>query len=131
MNHKEIIAEWVSRLRSGTIKQGKHKLGYVDSSRCCLGVLCDIAVENGIISEPMVINTNYLAYGVDNDDEELPHSVRNWAGLKGSAGPYQEDVGYITSTCLAMKNDGGKSFSEIADIIESRPEGLFKEDVDG
>lgn len=51
--NKELIRKWVDRLRSGEFKQGHSLLRYVDKRGderlCCLGVACEIAVEEGII----------------------------------------------------------------------------------
>ena len=42
---KEIAEKWVAKLRSGEIKQGTGFLRRSTGERCCLGVLCDMAVE--------------------------------------------------------------------------------------
>ena len=46
---QEIAEKWVERLRSGKITQCTSVLGRVTGARCCLGVLSDLAVEEGII----------------------------------------------------------------------------------
>lgn len=57
---------WVRELRFGNISQLRAKLGDHTGARCCLGVLCDIAVEHGIIPPPTYranLNSNvYLEY---------------------------------------------------------------------
>lgn len=103
-----VARKWVAALRSGKIKQGRKQLGFTDGSRCCLGVLDDLAVEDGVID------------GYDLSGAALLFKVRQWAGLTTPCGNYSHG-------CLALDNDNGKSFAEIADIIESQPDGLFVE----
>jgi hypothetical protein len=119
MTKKEIRNLWIERLRSGTIKQGIGRLA-IEDTRCCLGVLCDIAVEQQVIQPPTVNENGTTFYGVH--DQLLPRIVKDWAGLKDAAGKYFKELGveYLTS-----HNDSGQSFIDIANIIESEPEGLF------
>lgn len=53
----ELIRKWVTALRSGKFTQARTKLARINAdgtmSYCCLGVLCEIAVADGII-EPGV-----------------------------------------------------------------------------
>lgn len=47
---------WVKALRSGEYKQGYGYLHYKRGGKdkfCCLGVLCDLAVKNGVIEPPV------------------------------------------------------------------------------
>lgn len=119
LKSKEAIRkEWVKRLRSGKIKQTQSQLGLVDGSRCCLGVLCDIAVENGVIPTPKQNYDQELVYGAKS--ELLPRKVRMWAGLRTWAGHYQKG-----QNSLAQLNDNGATFKQIAKIIETEP-GIFK-----
>jgi len=53
----------------------------------------------------------------------LSVTVLHWAGLNDFLGGFINSKG--TETSLAEYNDNGKSFKQIADIIESKPEGLF------
>lgn len=103
----EIKARWVERLRSGKIRQGKRRLGSTNGYRCCLGVLCDIAVEDGVIGEPEAVDV-YLKYA--GEEAQLPSAVHAWAGLNLLAGE-EED--------LIQLNDVEQwSFTHIADYIE-------------
>jgi hypothetical protein len=56
----------------------------------------------------------------------LPHKVKNYFGLQYVDGAYGVRDG--SGPSLAQKNDYGSTFDEIADIIESKPVGLFVED---
>lgn len=139
--NKDVKQKWLAALRSGKYKQGALRLRASDSY-CCLGVLCDIAVKEGVIPEPTA-HTNWRGeiYSYDYGDDEhgyinttLPHSVSEWAGLteenpvvstallKGIKveGDYDEYVPFDQSESLAEINDSGLvDFKKIADIIEA------------
>jgi hypothetical protein len=117
----DMMKEVVKRLRSGTIKQTTGVLGRTDGSRCCLGVMCDVAVDLGVIPAPEPIANckgDILIYG--HYTTSLPQQVLDLTGLCTPDGSLGEGKG-----SLAENNDSGATFSEIADIIESEPEGLF------
>lgn len=103
--NKAIKRRWIKWLRSGKVKQGKASLAPTKDTRCCLGVLCDIAVRSGVIK-------TYKPY-----EGGLPLLVRKWAGLT-SADPV------INHQCaLSVYNDGisgvrPRSFNQIANLIE-------------
>lgn len=150
MPNQEVMREWVSRLRSGEYKQGMGKLSFTDPGRntrrhCCLGVLADIAVEQGRTPAPVAIPEQIATHigiriheGVavgfsdvfhyDGGNATMPPStVLAWADIP--AGSPSEAVGLkeLTANRLAYLNDGGKTFAEIADAIEEEwidlPEG--------
>lgn len=116
---EDIKQEWVAALRSGKYSQGVdalhtstlpgvHKL-------CCLGVLCEIAVQHGVL-EPARWDPVELAFTYDNHNMDLPRKVMEWAEIPDSRGGTVEmDRGQTT---LALMNDGGYSFDQIADAIE-------------
>lgn len=56
--------------------------------------------------------------GYDHNHACLSAKVRQWAGLQSSWGSFGAGE-------LARKNDEDATFSEIAEIIASEPEGLF------
>ena len=125
----KIIKKWTAMLTSGDYKKTTGALHRVKKngthSYCCLGVLCELAVKEGVIPKKSVSKK----YEWDNEifylDEasELPEKVQKWAGLASSLGDFQSRN--YKETSLASLNDAGKSFSEIAKLIESRPKGLF------
>lgn len=98
--------KWVAALRSGKYKQTQGQLRS-DDKYCCLGVACDLAMETGVISS--FIGTNL----------GLPKPVQDWIGLKDDFGNYR---GFSS---LASENDAGRTFLEIADIIENNEVNLF------
>ena len=104
---EEIKKLWLAALRSGKYNQGQNALRR-GNKFCCLGVLCDLhAKETSGKWRRMKV---YLGGSV-----VLPTEVCVWAGLR-EPNPLAktEDL----SSSLVELNDGGWSFSEIADIIE-------------
>lgn len=118
------VQELVNRLRSGAVRQGKFNLGTTSGERCCLGVACDIAVERGVILEPKASGAS-LIYD-DASTTSLPIRVREFFGFSDAGGLfYPNGKDKMASSLVALNDSGGKTFAEIADVIESRPEGLF------
>lgn len=114
LSPEEARALWVRALRSGKFKQGEGQLAAGDK-RCCLGVAADLAVEHGVIK-----GYNH-GYGTLNDGPDV-QPVQDWLGLLYGSGAY----GGCGNAGLALSNDNGATFAEIADIIEAEPEGLFR-----
>jgi hypothetical protein len=120
----DVKAKWLEALRSGDYTQGTGKLAGPDvengePSYCCLGVLCDVAVKEGVIPPPyqeMMPQGRYYLRFVD-EGGYLPTLVMKWAELAsvnptiGRNGDYRRQV--------SSWNDSGTPFSEIADMIEA------------
>lgn len=118
----ENAKKWVEALRSGKYKQTKHMLERPDGSCCCLGVACRVAIENGVeLNAEQVLSGRDDCIAFGGETLSLPKSVQDWLGLKDREGMLQDPL----RSTLSGKNDVGATFSEIADIIESEPEGLF------
>lgn len=112
----------LARLRSGRVKQIKYRLADPDGGRCCLGVACDIGVEYGAVKLPVALGRSYLTY--EGSTGLLPERVKNLFGFDSIGGAYIDAKGEHQS--LHNDNDNRDlTFSQIADIIESRPKGLF------
>lgn len=94
--------KWVAALRSGEYRQGKGALVTEDGKYCCLGVACHLYEMEGVQPPIAYRGRNFL-----------PDAVCEWLGT-------------ACISLVALLNDGqGIPFPEIADIIESEPEGLF------
>lgn len=108
---KQEIAEiWIEALESERFKQGTGQLRHDDDTYCCLGVLCQLAVENGVIEEPE-LNSEGDHYLYARSNAFLPPEVMDWSGMKSDNG----DLGYRSLVAL---NDGdGFNFSQIAKTI--------------
>src|SRR4029077_9525728 len=90
---------------------------------CCLGVACDLAYKAGLISEPISEETDSeQRYWYGDAWAYLPSTVQDWLGLQTDNGEWRGG-----DNSLGYKNDRGLTFLEIADLIESDPEGLFVE----
>lgn len=114
----EIIKSWIAALRSGKYKQGIGQLKAdewvrgVDGTElfhCCLGVLCELAVEQGIIG-PSTQRTEGSYHLFGHNCSTLPFDVKDWASLGL--------IGLDVYTLMDM-NDVGRPFEEIADFIEA------------
>jgi hypothetical protein len=105
----EVKAEWVKALRSGEYRQGTHALRSLTDKFCCLGVLCELAVKAGVTQAPVPSGPSYEyegAYAVP------PASTQEWSGL------IDQGPGSGAVSELIGANDRGKTFAEIADMIE-------------
>lgn len=110
----EIKAKWVAALRSGEYKQGRGCLAIRDMkgtiSHCCLGVLCELAVQENVIRKPL--SEMHIVYAFE--DKILPDKVRVWAGLN-SNDPW---IGGDVQALITQVNDKGVPFEHIANLIE-------------
>ena len=118
---KEIADKWVAALRSGEYKQTRGILAnYNRTEHCCLGVLCELAIEDGVGLQ--VLRPDGASYtSFDGEDSHLPQCVDDWADLYNCSTPitlHQSIVGLI------RMNDEGRPFTEIADHIEMYWEAL-------
>ena len=123
----EIKKLWTDALRSGEYKQIQLMLHSRDGF-CCLGVLCDLAIKQGLdlrMDRIENLGDGHSFFAYDDFGSGLPPKVWKWAGLdqdcpscgcsmdEASVIPFGED-----GDDLATLNDTGASFREIADIIE-------------
>lgn len=118
--NQRIKEDWVALLRYGDLPQIRDTL---TSSRgnCCLGVLCELAYEEGIINRDDIDPRSTKYYSSLEADESfdgenwsitgLPLAVQKWADLDYSPWTKNNDA-------LADINDQGATFKQIADIIE-------------
>jgi hypothetical protein len=119
-----IKERWLAALRSGEYEQGRGMLEF-NGKFCCLGVLCSLAVKDGITERTVLENvdgpTGVALYGtrdgVGGTRHYLPGKVIEWAGL-----PPNEPTVSVPELggSLASLNDSGTTFAEIANIIEAR-----------
>jgi hypothetical protein len=117
---KRVKALWIDALRSGEYKQGAAYLRKKDDTYCCLGVLCDLAVKDGVAVEWSGEWTGVAYVARDNASGRrpttaLPPVVSEWAGLTKWGDDALEPREALDLTGL---NDNGMPFGEIADVIE-------------
>ena len=122
----EAAKAWVDALRSSRFRQARHALRVLDydsrlPSLCCLGVACEISGLGEWEKENL-----FCESGGDSTDDILSRNVANRLGMKTKDGKIILDG---TETSLVFLNDKrGKSFAEIADIIETNADQLFVAD---
>jgi hypothetical protein len=130
--------QWITALRSGLYTQGEGKLHSTDGF-CCLGVAakefltCDVKVTANV-------HGSFTQWKYNGEPDVAPDYVMNALGLydsNGSTKAYRTQIestsptsDYIASDELGLTtmNDNGKTFDQIADIIEANPENYFLED---
>jgi hypothetical protein len=142
----ENAKKWVAALRSGRFKQARGGL-CIDGKYCCLGVAYRVYAEEnehvpftediGYIDDPFT-GTKGVCSTFSGDSETsciLLPSVRDWLGLRTTVGKfYNPGLPWFKSRnnnwSLVQENDTAKaSFRQIASLIESEPEGLFKKEA--
>lgn len=122
----DIKKRWLEALRSGEYEQGREAL-CSDGKYCCLGVLSDLAVEDGIAKWQAPQNYSYSNdYSIAGESAFLTDSIALWAGLS-SVEPSVIFEGQ--EKCLHELNDGDfatnckrepLNFNELADLIEEQ-----------
>lgn len=124
----EIKALWLKALRSGEYQQtacslkglnADNKIGY-----CCLGVLTDLAVKAGIgewNEDGKAVPTHrFIAPDSEFHAALLADEVRDWSGMPSADGTFpRHSAEWTEHINLAGMNDGGRTFEEIADAIET------------
>jgi len=123
-----IKKRWLKALRSGEYVQSQGCL-HDNAGYCCLGVLTDLFLKEkgeewsmcepppGVFTSTGILN--YYAYGEVN---YLPEEVQEWAGLhsKSPTVVMKESNHDNKIDALAYLNDSGKTFQQIAQIIEEQ-----------
>jgi hypothetical protein len=108
---QERVRAWIAALRSGEYPQGRSYLRVLDGF-CCLGVACN-QFNDHIWRQSSAAGASWSYFGAITD---LPKPVMDAYRLRRPDGLYMRDDGSTAS--LAGDNDAGKSFVEIADLIE-------------
>lgn len=138
----DVLDELVKRLRSGKYKQGHSALRRVGEGDgpdtfCCLGVMCEMAVEEGVITrEPQMHRLGGVSYSYRDGDSistsYLPQSVVDWAGIESDVEKHPDMGDYYYEErgtwgdgrydALSVMNDNGMPFDEIADWMVANVE---------
>lgn len=126
--HSPKLERLVEALRSGEFDQTKHQLR-TSEGFCCLGVACELyRRETGIgyweesytnkVPKPITVY-KYVYPDYDNKGINLlPKPIADWYDIT-AAGRFSD------SNHLALLNDLGKTFAEIADTIVVEEANLF------
>lgn len=132
MNPK-IKQEWIAALRSGEYKQGQKTLSS-DGKHCCLGVLCELAVKQGVLTKEFSGGTTWFRSTTNDRDASyqlLPQAVVRWAGLDCGA-TYEPDCrsanvlviqeNYSSRHLTDLNDNDCYTFQKIADLIAADSE---------
>jgi|SRR5579872_441962 len=123
--YRRRIQRLVTALRSGKYRQGQRSLrqGYGRAKTyCCLGVACDLAKR--AVQGKWTVDNEFVT-STSTDVNILPFSVELYYGfnkIKCNRFPRNPDVligPTLRENGLADLNDHGKTFAEIADLIEA------------
>jgi hypothetical protein len=127
----DILERVIAALESGDYEQGKSAL-HQGGRWCCLGVMCDLAVEDGVVTveyTEAVPGVPIAHYGEGRDWAYLPEKVVIWAGLEYTGERVSEALednegrgrlGEAPEDTLAAYNDLGAPFTEIAQTMRRR-----------
>lgn len=155
---QEIAERWAGKLESGDYPQTTGALNRVvgDGDKpigfCCLGVLCEIAVEDGIVTKKLRSPyADAMWYGRENSLDFngstafLPPEVYKWAGLKGDSVWF--DVTEIVDTlnddtevielkdgrkiasAISLNDSGALNFKQIAELVRNNKIVDYNEDM--
>lgn len=105
---------WVDALKTGKYKKGRLRLNNDNETFCCLGVLCELAMENGIELEKIIHDNGVITY--DDSSVNLPDKVKEWAGIKTYLAEFGDRL------CLSVLNDVNHTFNEVIKAIEDNAE---------
>lgn len=106
--NKNIAKQWIAALRSGDYLQGHGRLVAIGKGCvgfCCLGVLCNIATENGYGEW---VGDHFKDERSVRNSLELSIEVRKWADMSDKS----------MQMLIEFNDTRGFSFQQIADYIE-------------
>jgi hypothetical protein len=117
---KEAKDLWVKALRSKEFQQGRNGL-YRDNKMCVLGVLCMLAMINGVCDfEEFKSGTFKGMAAFDGKAGVLPQSVVEWAEMLSNNGSIKGEF----VTLSGMNDFGLYDFDQLADIIDKHWENM-------
>lgn len=119
--NRQVVEEWIRRLRSGEYQQTQGRLKDESGGYCCLGVLCQQYHEltgsgRGFQELAAVRFDGSKLIGFDPEDPnshayakyDPPETVMRYAGLPGP----------LIQTLETMNDEQNMTFGEIADYLE-------------
>jgi hypothetical protein len=123
---------WVDALRSGRFRQGIGKLttvtdgatGESEERHCCLGVLCELALEAGVglnVTERATPSTYAGLRRTRSYDGQVnfpPKEVLDWAGLTERNPSVRHHA--VVRTLGFLNDERNLTFAAIADLVEEQ-----------
>ena len=130
----KIGTRWADVLESGRYAKGTGVLHELEGEEmdlgkdrfCCLGVLCRMAVEEGVEVETENMydsaNPGNVVMGYAEETGMLPRKIREWAGIATCLGSFpEEEDGYDD---LAQLNDASEDWTPVVEAIREYMEVL-------
>ena len=121
---------WTRALRSRDFVQGRKVLCDRRGRLCVMGVACEVFRQHtgrGKWTDPKFFaNQRAQPFEVDGQWSNigLPAEVRDWYGLATTLGDFAGKGG-CEKTSLARLSDRGRTFEQLAHVIEVQPLGLL------
>lgn len=113
---------WTDALRSGQYEQGVNVLRTKDGKYCCLGVLCEVAIANGLdvpVSERDSVKGSSSAGRIYGGCATYPpDSVLEWLGLRDHGKELGVHSGPRWVSLIYLNDHARFTFAEIADALE-------------
>lgn len=119
---KALVKKWITALRSKKYKQTTGELKNSESGYCCLGVLCEVAIENGFKikrNDPKKKPTGYTYRG-QLFDSLPPTILQTFLGLNAELGNGDLDINTLADKLVEMNDNKKWSFRSIATYIEKK-----------
>jgi len=130
---QEVAKTWSEALRSGQYEQCTGYLKQAEgpgNAYCCLGVLCDLYhadTKQGRWQEDFFVAVPAEPYEPGSghfSDTDLPTPVKEWAGMQTHDGQFASMAEVEFNTLIAMNDDAGATFMDIAELIDQKWEVL-------
>ena len=117
--------KWIHSLLIGDYEQGRFKLNKNNTHFCCLGVLCETGINNGVSCDKKMINDdNGVSYSYDGEIVSLPQSIHHW--LFGDMGKYNTSqlnrISEFIKNLMKMNDHDKETFMGIAIYISKEIE---------
>jgi len=125
--NKQNMILWVKGLRSNRFKQATNALAIRRNpdgewGHCCLGVACEIAIENGLPMKVEVIGdvegSQAKTFGKYDDQSVLPVEVATWLGVS-DRNPMLKTQGeaFHAYSAAGLNDTHGYTYEQIAQCI--------------
>lgn len=115
MVNQERLALGTAALRSGKYPQATNSLR-TTAGYCCLGVLTEVAIDNGA---QVVVDQGNSVWYYDGGSSDLCPTVRDWYGFDRSdplLSFFEDDH---ENSCISANDALHKTFPEIADALDA------------
>lgn len=116
MANIEVVKKVYDALLSGRFKQGREQLCGIDDEgnlcHCFWGVVCELAVENGIITKEV---RGGVVYYHHYSMSRPPLAVQEWIGIYDNVS-IEVDNGY--RNFIDLNDEDGVTFEQFAEILK-------------